>query len=570
VTVTVSTVTLRTAAKPVDDHADAGGDAVPPAAVPAAGVNARGAVRVVTHLAIWLAFLIPAFVQMAHGWRAIGDNAYVSLRAYQVFSLHPPLVGTWSSASSPVSHTFYCLGPLWFWLLAIPVRLDPLQGALWGSAIWCAAALSLAAEAAWRTKGWQACAAVGFVVVDLLWLAPQLFSDPPWNAFFGLFLLVATIVLAWVVGTGALRWWPVLVLVGSADVQSHMFYVISAGVLILGAPLLAWARQGRPERFRWLRIGLAVGVVLWLPPLIQEVTGHPGNISQLLRWGHHGKSVGTAFGLRTLSHAATLPPVWLRHYPANYFADFVAFIVPHGSVVGGLLVIFGLVVIGVAAWITSHRDLATLAAIALVCALGLVASVAVLPQSSLKSLSYLAFSVWVVGLLLWAIALWAVVILIRRLLRAHDGAPRPIPAGVRRGTMVAVVLVIIGVGALGLRHTPVSPFAAGDRGAGTQVGNIAMAIERVVPPGPVAFEIRLEDQEPVDSSRYVQTVRDATTLVWRLTADGWQTGIPPSLASTSNPFGPAPPGSPKVVVTLKGNTVVSAVRSTPAGPGHRG
>jgi hypothetical protein len=97
-----------------------------------------------------------------------------------------------------------------------------------------------------------------------------------------------------------------------------------------------------------------------------------------------------------------------------------------------------------------------------------------------------------------------------------------------------------------------------------------MAIERVVPPGPVAFEIRLEDQEPVDSSRYVQTVRDATTLVWRLTADGWQTGIPPSLASTSNPFGPAPPGSPKVVVTLKGNTVVSAVRSTPAGPGHRG
>jgi hypothetical protein len=564
-------VTLSAAATPVDDLTDTSGDAVPPPEVRVAGIDARSAVRVVTHLAIWLAFLVPAFVQMAHGWRAIGDNAYVSLRAYQVFSLHPPLVGTWSSASSPVTHTFSCLGPLWFWLLAIPVRLDPLQGALWGSAVWCAAALSLAAEAAWRTKGWKACAAVGFVVVDLLWLAPQLFSDPPWNAFFGLFLLVATIVLAWVVGTGSLRWWPVLVLIGTADVQSHMFYVLSAGALIVGAPLLGLARKGRPENLRWLLGGIAVGLVLWLPPLIQEVTGHPGNITELLRFGHHGRSVGAVFGLGTLTHAVTLPPVWVRHYPANYFGDFIAFIVPHGSVAGGILVIVCLAAIGTTAWMTAHRDLATLAAIAVVCAVGLVASVAVLPQSSLKSLSYLAFSIWVVGLLWWAVLVWAVVIVIRVLQRRH-GLPRPRPAPARfvRGTAVAVLLVIVGIGALGLRHTPVSPFASGDRGAGTQVANIAVAIERVVRPGPVAFELRLEDQAPVDSSRYVQTVRDATSVVWRLSADGWQTGIPPALASTSNPFGPAPPGSPKVVVTLKGNTVVSAVRSPPTGLGRIG
>jgi hypothetical protein len=41
-------------------------------------------------------------------------------------------------------HDAYNLGPLIFWLLAIPVRVSPTTGTLWGSAILCGVALSSA------------------------------------------------------------------------------------------------------------------------------------------------------------------------------------------------------------------------------------------------------------------------------------------------------------------------------------------------------------------------------------------------------------------------------------------
>lgn len=519
----------------------------------------RQAVRVTTHLVIWSAFLVTTLTQMANGWRPFGDNAYVAFRSNQVFSLHPPLVGTWSSASSPVSHTFYTLGPLWFWLLAIPVHLDPAQGTLWGSALWCAAFLSLAAEAVWRTKGWVPCAVVGLVVVDLLWLTPQPFADPPWNAFFGLFLLVTTMAIGWVVATGSLGWWPAMVLVASVEVQSHMFYVLTATALVLGAPLLGIVRRSRPERFRWLAAGLIVGVACWVAPMIQEVTGHPGNMSLLVTSGRSGASVGATYGLRTFAGAATLPPIWLRHYPTGFFAELLA-IQPHAPMIGGVLVILGVFVVTAVAWATGHRDMATLAAIALVSSIGLVASVALLPLRNKGSMGYLIFSVWVVGAALWLVVVWSLATVIASLIRRkgwHVSAA--VEESFRRWAPVSAVAVMVGVGVVGLWDPPMSPFVAQDRGAANQVRNIATAIEQKVDRGPVSFQLHLEDQVLSAESLQSRRVRDATSTVWQLTADGWQTGIPSDLAPVSNPFGPAPADAPQVIVTMRGNTVVSAV-----------
>jgi hypothetical protein len=532
---------------------------------------AAQAVRATTHLSIWLAFLVPTVVQMANGWRALGDNAYVSLRSFQVLSLHAPLVGTWSSASSPVVHTFYCLGPLWFWMLAIPVHLDPEQGALWGSALWCAAALSLAAEAAWRTKV-MACAAVGLVVVDLLWLAPPLFADPPWNALFGLFLLVAVIALAWVVATGSLGWWPALVVVGSAAVQSHMFFVMTATALTIGAPVLGVVRRGWPKRSRWLAGGLLAGVFCWVAPVVQQVTGHPGNLTLLVTSGRTGTSAGTGLGFRTLANAAALPPIWLRHYPMGYLANYHAFVHPDAPVAEGVIVVLAVFVVGAVAWRTGHRDLATLAAVGLVCSVGLVASVALLPLRNIGSLAYISFSEWVVGIVLWTTALWTIAVVVRALLRGKAVEVRSADHGsgaweTGPWAPLTVVTAMAVVAVIGLRHPPASPFAAQETGAGIQVSNVTHAIERAVPKGPVAFELRLEEQVLAAESLPSQTVRDASGVVWQLTADGWQTGIPPEQAPSSDPFGSAPPGARKVLVTLKANTVVSAVVVQPSRTG---
>src|ERR1700691_2744737 len=92
--------------------------------------------RIGSHVLIWAIVLVPAVVEMMRGWRPlIGDDATITLRSFQVFSLHPPLVGMHSDLTAPPGHILYDLGPLQFVLLSIPVHIDHLQGGLWGSAL---------------------------------------------------------------------------------------------------------------------------------------------------------------------------------------------------------------------------------------------------------------------------------------------------------------------------------------------------------------------------------------------------------------------------------------------------
>ena len=53
----------------------------------------------------------------------IGDDSFFSIRAWDVFTEHPPLLGTWTSASQSVGTNINNPGPLFFDLLAVPVRV---------------------------------------------------------------------------------------------------------------------------------------------------------------------------------------------------------------------------------------------------------------------------------------------------------------------------------------------------------------------------------------------------------------------------------------------------------------
>ena len=59
----------------------------------------------------------------ASGWYPAGDDSYAAIRARDIFSAHPPLLGFWSSASLYTGHQVNHPGPLLFDLLAVPVRL---------------------------------------------------------------------------------------------------------------------------------------------------------------------------------------------------------------------------------------------------------------------------------------------------------------------------------------------------------------------------------------------------------------------------------------------------------------
>ena len=173
------------------------------------------AVRMASHVAVWTGVLVPMFAELARGWRPFGDDAAIASRAYQVFSLHPPLTGLASAASAGTGHVVFDPGPLMFYLLAVPVHLDPAHGLFWGAALCCGAVLSLSIEAAWSLGAWMIGAVVGFCVLDLVWLTPAVFENLPWNAYFPLPFFIAALVLAWVVVMGRTRWWPVLVVSAS-------------------------------------------------------------------------------------------------------------------------------------------------------------------------------------------------------------------------------------------------------------------------------------------------------------------------------------------------------------------
>ena len=70
---------------------------------------------------------IPVIVTVAQAvdarWTPSSDDGMIDLRAFDVLSTHPPLVGQYSQASTLIEHPAYSLGPMLYWLLAIPAHL---------------------------------------------------------------------------------------------------------------------------------------------------------------------------------------------------------------------------------------------------------------------------------------------------------------------------------------------------------------------------------------------------------------------------------------------------------------
>src|SRR5260221_10296024 len=107
------------------------------------------ALRAGAHVLAWLPFVFAAARSVATGWRPVSDNAAIALRSWDVLTAHAPLVGQATRLAGGV----YDLGPLQYWLLTLPVHVDPLHGVLWGAALWCMVAASLTIEAAWAAAG---------------------------------------------------------------------------------------------------------------------------------------------------------------------------------------------------------------------------------------------------------------------------------------------------------------------------------------------------------------------------------------------------------------------------------
>ncbi len=546
---------MTTAAVPVD---------VPPHRETTAALLTRAplVVRVSSHVAVWLSVLLALEVELSHHWLPVGDNAAIASRAYQTFSTHPPLVGLLSTAGSP-GHTVYDPGPLLFWLLTVPVHIDPTQGALWGAALLAGAALSLAVEAVWSTRLWFGCAVVGFITVDMFWLTPYVFENISWNAYFPLPFFIATLALAWVVGSGSFGWWPVLVFTASVAAQAHLLFSLPCAVLAVAAPVVGLVVDGRPRRIRWLVIGLAVGVACWIAPVLQQLFGRNGNLSSLVGSQSGLPKEGVRFSLSLFGRIGHLPPIWLTHQPTNI--DALAAFEGSAGAATGVIVLALLVGAAVFGWTTGRRRLAVLACTCLVASSAVIVAISVFPVKNGLDLFYLLDLFWPLGVLIWVTVAWGVSALGSELIRklpnlsadppAAQGRTRgasPALQGVAAAVTVGVLVVLCVLGIAGLRgFTPQEDTVSWDASDAASVVALTHAIERVVPPGPVVFTVIDASGSPLSKLWISEGVG------WRLESDGWEPGFASTQASYTGLRIPVGTHFTSVRVVVDGTHVVS-------------
>ena len=248
-----------------------------------------------------------------------GDFARIEMRALDVPG-DLPLTGVYSR------YGWDHPGPMLFYLAALPVRIfGPVGLSLTAAVINLASAGGLIVVM--YRRGGELLAALGAALALLIVRALQIEVVSIWNPWVPILPFALAVALAWSVWCRDWRALPWLALVVTFIVQTHIGFAL-VGAFLLGSAL-AWAGvvlvQGRrtatvasddapPVRWpifgttapgRSLVAALLLLLLLWIPPVVEQLTRDPGNLSSILEFGRSGGAgealVGPTSALRHLS-----------------------------------------------------------------------------------------------------------------------------------------------------------------------------------------------------------------------------------------------------------------------------
>jgi hypothetical protein len=244
-----------------------------------------------------LPLLIAIVSLIGYRWHPASDLALEVLRIRDVGGHHTPLVGVQSRLGW--DHP----GPLMFWLLAPFDWLFGNTGILAGTAILNGAAVVGALFLAHRRAGLPMLAFVAVVAAVLTHaLGPELLIEP-WNPWVPVLPFLLYVLLAWSVAEQDWAALPWLVGIGSFVMQTHVGYApVAIGIGAIASALGAYgARRHRhaaeddgapalPSRIsprRWVVVAAVVGALVWLAPVVQQLTGSPGNLGEIVESFRH-------------------------------------------------------------------------------------------------------------------------------------------------------------------------------------------------------------------------------------------------------------------------------------------
>lgn len=468
-------------------------------------------------VAILAPLAVAVIAQRNAHWHPVFDLAMTELRVRDVGGRHTPLIGLQGRIGPTGSHpgplSFYLLAPVYRLLGSSSFALQAASGVFHG-----VAAITTLLIARRRRDGRII---IGIALILLLLMQGYGLGPltEPWNPHLPVLWFVAFLVAAWAVVDGDLPMLVPAVVAASICAQTHVPY-LAVTVGIGGAVTLvslwhAWRRRDGHRRadWRWLAAAAGIGVLLWVPPLIDEVVHEPGNLSQLV--DHLGTPTEEPIGVREAGRLvlerldAWQLVVGETQHPGTYIRVLSG---PGPTRERGLATLGAWVMCVGAAVALRHQRLLALHAL-----VGLSAVVGVLAISRIYGVPWSYLMLWAVGigaLMVGSIAATATAIAL---------AARWRPA--RRVAGLVTPLGMVALAALSLRLLLVAPDAT------TDVPDQTSQLARLVPDTIAALD-QAEGAATGRAGRYYVYWDDATAggsqglgLVNELVRRGYDIGV---------------------------------------------
>jgi hypothetical protein len=405
-----------------------------------------------------------------HHWYPAGDMAQAELHL-RGFLRHPPLVGAAGRIGTLEDQGSHPGPSMWFALYPVYRLFGASSFGLMASvtALNVASLVGIVLVARRRGGGGLVLALLPVLAVLVRASGPAFFVEP-WNPWVAVLPFLLFLLLVWGAADDDVVLVPWAVAVGVHCVQSHVGYLLLVagllGLLVVWLGLRSW-RTGTPHPRalgKWLAVGAGIGVLMWVPPIVDQLVRDPGNLGIL--WRHFSNPtepyVGLGGALKAFAGEVNLFGPWVvgrGHLPSSS-PNLVGFL--------GIVAVW---LAGIAvAWRRRDRTVLLLEAVLVAtAAIGIVAMSRVFGPF----FDYVVRWLWPLAALVVATSVWSVA----RAVAAH----RPDPVGARRRTVAAVSLgftaVVVAVATAQFASRAVLPGEPDSRVIGGLVPQMALRLD---------------------------------------------------------------------------------------------